>query len=378
MRRLKMGLIGGGPGSFIGAVHRIAAEMDREIELVAGAFSSDPDRSLEAGRSYGIDLSRAYPSYVAMLEAEKRREDCIDLVAVVTPNHLHFAASKAALEAGIAVMSDKPMTSNLADAQALASIAGASRTPYRLSYTYTGYPLVREARRLVAEGAIGDVRKVIVEYSQGWLAEDIETQGNKQAEWRSDPVRSGEGGCIGDIGVHAFNLAEFVSGRRVTKICADLNFVVPGRRLDDDCQILLRFDNGAPGVLISSQISVGELNGLSIRIYGSKGGLRWSQEEPNSLTLHHLDGRSEQLRAGVGVLSAETLAITRIPSGHPEGYLEAFANLYRDFAGLVRGDGDAALVPGAEDGLRSMVLISTAVSSSRAAAGWTPLSVADA
>jgi predicted dehydrogenase len=273
-------------------------------------------------------------------------------------------------------MSDKPMTATLAEAQELTRLAAQSKTAYRLTYTYTGYPLVREARRMVAAGVLGAIRKVVVEYSQGWLATAVEKSGtNKQAEWRADPKRSGEGGCIGDIGVHAFNLAEFVSGRQVKAICADLNSMVAGRVLDDDCNILLRFDNGAPGVLVASQIEIGGLNGLRLRVYGEKASLDWSQESPNRMAVNYLDGRCEWLGTGSGLLGADAQAATRLPMGHPEGYLEAFANLYRDFAKLLRGEGKAELIPGAEDGLRGMTLISTAVNSSRAGGGWTPLSV---
>jgi len=374
MRRLRMGMIGGGPGSFIGGVHRIAAELDGEIELVAGAFSADAAKSAEAGAKYGIDASRAYPSYAAMFAAEAERSDRIDFVTIATPNHVHLPAARAALSSGFAVMSDKPMTATLAEARELVRLTATAKTAYRLTYTYTGYPLVREARRMVADGTLGVIRKVVVEYSQGWLAEPVERSGtNKQAEWRSDPRRSGEGGCIGDIGVHAFNLAEFVTGRRVQAICADLNSLVAGRVLDDDCNILMRFDNGAPGVLIASQIEIGGLNGLRLRVYGDKAALDWSQELPNKLTVNYLDGRCELRRAGGGELGADAKAATRLPMGHPEGYLEAFANLYRDFAALLRGTGTAALVPAADDGLRGMALIATAVSSSRAGGGWTPL-----
>lgn len=364
-RKLRMGLIGGGPGSFIGAVHRIAAELDGEIGLVAGAFSSDPARSQAAGSRYGIDPSRAYPSYTAMLAAETSGADRIDFVTIATPNNLHLTVAKAALEAGVAVMSDKPMTATYAEACELASVIAAARVPYRLTYTYTGYPLVREARQLVVDGVIGSVRKVVVEYSQGWLSEPIERSGNKQAEWRTDPKRAGQGGCIGDIGVHAFNLAEFVSGCRVQRISADLNSIVPGRTLDDDCNILLRFDNGAVGALICSQIALGALNGLHFRIYGDKASLEWRQEQPNVLTRYFPDGRSENRYTGAGGLGRDAVAATRLPAGHPEGYLEALANLYRDFAKLLRGADSASLLPGADAGLRGMALISTAVASSR-------------
>ncbi|WP_404478457.1 Gfo/Idh/MocA family protein [Novosphingobium sp. BL-52-GroH] len=375
MRRLRMGMIGGGPGSFIGGVHRLAAEMDRRIELVAGAFSSDPARSRAAGESYRIDPARAYDSYQEMFAAERLRDDPIDFVAVVTPNHLHLPATAAALAASFPVMSDKPMTATLDEARELAALVQATGVTYRLTYTYTGYPLVREMRQLIASGALGAIRKVVVEYAQGWLAEPLERAGNKQAEWRADPAQSGLGGCIGDIGVHAFNLAEFVTGQRVTRICADLNSMVTGRRLDDDCNVLLRFANGAPGVLIASQISVGERNGLRLRVYGETGAVHWQQENPNTLTIDTIDGRTEVRHAASGLLGADALAVTRVPTGHPEGYLEAFANLYADFAALLAGETTAPLLPDAAEGLRAMGFISTAVTSNAAGGGWTDLAL---
>ncbi|MEO7656655.1 MAG: Gfo/Idh/MocA family oxidoreductase [Sphingomicrobium sp.] len=366
-----MGMIGGGPGAFIGPVHRIAAEMDREIELVAGTFSSNPERSRAAGESYGIDPQRAYPDLGAMFAGENARQDGIDFVTIVSPNHHHLPAVRAALAAGYAVMSDKPMTATLEEARELAKLVDQSALPYALTYTYSGYPLVREARARIVAGGIGTVRKVVVEYPQGWLAGDAV---GKQAEWRVDPARSGEGGCIGDIGVHALQLAEFVTGLRVSELLADLAAVVPGRALDDDCTVLLRFENGARGVLLASQIEVGELNGLRIRAYGDKGGLVWRQEQPNSLMLHRLDGTTEIVRAGDASLCADALSRTRTPGGHPEGYLEAFANLYRDFAEVLRG-GSAPLLPGITEGLRGMAFIATAVAASRDRAGWVPLTV---
>lgn len=371
MRRLRMGMIGGGPGSFIGPVHRIAAEMDREIELVAGAFSSDPMRSAEAGEAYRIDPARAYPNVGAMLAAERARADGVDFVAVVSPNHHHLPAARAALSAGVPVMSDKPMTATLAEARELAGLVAAAGVPYGLTYTYSGYPLVREARARVAAGTLGAIRKVVVEYPQGWLAGQAS---GKQAEWRVDPARAGEGGCIADIGVHAFQLAEFVTGLKVTELLADLGAVVPGRVLDDDCSVLLRFGNGARGVLLASQIEVGELNGLRIRAYGERGGLVWRQEEPNALALHRIDGTTEIVRAGDASLGPEARARTRTPGGHPEGYLEAFANLYRDFAARLRGE-PAPLLPGVEEGLRGMAFIAAAVAASRDRAGWVPLTI---
>lgn len=364
-------MVGGGPGAFIGPVHRIAAELDREIELVAGAFSSDPARSREAGAAYRIDPARAYRDLATMLAAERARDDGIDFVAIVTPNHHHFSAAQAALAAGLPVLSDKPATATLEEAQALAALIARAKLPYALTYTYSGYPLVREARARVAAGALGAIRKVVVEYPQGWLAGGAE---GKQAAWRIDPARAGTGGCIGDIGVHAFHLAEFVTGLKVDALLADLAAIVPGRVLDDDCTVLLRFAGGARGVLMASQIAVGELNGLRLRVYGDRGGVDWRQEQPNVLVLHHADGRSEIVRAGDATLGAEARAATRLPGGHPEGYLEAFANLYRDFARLLRGEA-APLLPGIDEGLRSMAFVAIGVAASRDGAGWVKLDV---
>jgi predicted dehydrogenase len=365
-RRLRMGLVGGGPGSFIGPIHRIAAEMDRDIELVAGAFSSDPAHSAEAGAHYRIDPARAYPSLAAMLAQEADRADGIDFVAVATPNFHHLPAVRAALAAGLPVICDKPATATLAEAEAMAALVEAAGLPFALTYTYSGYPLVREARARIAAGAIGAVRKVVVEYPQGWLADEAS---GKQAEWRVDPARAGMGGCIADIGVHAFQLAEFVTGLRVTRLFADLGTVVSGRVLDDDCQLLLRFENGARGALLASQISIGERNGLRLRVYGARGGLDWRQEAPNTLVQHHLDGRTELVQAGDPSLGPAAVAASRTPGGHPEGYLEAFANLYRDFARQVRGE-PGSLAPGMADGLRGMRLIDTAVRASANDLGW--------
>jgi predicted dehydrogenase len=364
-----MGMIGGGPGSFIGPIHRIAAELDREIELVAGAFSSDAERSRQAGDSYRIDPARAYPSLDAMLAEEKARGDGIDFVCIVSPNFHHLPAARAALAAGIPVISDKPATATLAEARELAACVEAAGLPYALTHTYSGYPLVREARARVAAGALGTIRKVVVEYPQGWLAGEAV---GKQAEWRVDPAKSGPGGCIGDIGTHAFQLAEFISGLKVTQILADLGAVVPGRPVDDDCTVLLRFENGARGVLLASQIEVGEMNGLRIRLYGEKGGLVWKQEVPNTLTLHTLDGRTEVIHAGGSQLGPDAASRTRTPTGHPEGYLEAFANLYRDFAAVLCG-GSAPLLPGIGDALRGMTFVDTAVAASKGGKGWVTL-----
>lgn len=365
-------MVGGGPGAFIGPVHRIAAELDGRIALVAGAFSSDPDRSRAAGVGYGIDPARAYPDIETMITCEARREDGIDLLCVATPNHLHLHASRLALEAGLAVMSDKPATATLAQAQELAAVVGRTGRAYALSFTYSGYPLVREARARVAAGELGAIRRIVVEYSQGWLSSPLELSGNKQAAWRTDPAKAGLGGCISDIGVHAFHLAEFVTGLPTAEICADLGHVVPGRALDDDCNVLLRFEGGARGLLTASQIATGERNNLRLRVYGEHAGLDWSQEQPDRLTINQADGRSEIIWGGSPAMGADARAASRTPAGHPEGYLEAFATLYRDFTDLIEGK-PAPLLPGISEGVRSLAFVTTAVEASAARAGWTPL-----
>lgn len=371
---LRLAMIGGGPGSFIGPVHRMAAELDGRIRLVAGVFSRDPEKNAKAATDWGVAPDRAYPDHHAMIAAERTREDGVDLVSVVTPNHLHFDVSAAALRGGLHVVSDKPATLNLAQARELADIVAASGKLYGLTYTYTGYPMVREAREIVARGDLGAVRKVVVEYSQGWLSRPLEREDNKQASWRSDPAQSGVGGCIGDIGVHAFNIAEFITGRRVERLCADVAAVVPGRDLDDDCNVLLRFAGGARGVLIASQVSAGARNGLKISVYGETGGLTWGHEDPNVLTLDWLDGPSQVLHAGSAYLGAGARAVTRLPTGHPEGFIEAFANIYRDFADAIVGRGDGRLVPDIAEGVRGMAFVERAVAASRADAGWVGLS----
>ncbi|AZS21222.1 MULTISPECIES: Gfo/Idh/MocA family protein [unclassified Caulobacter] len=370
---LRMAMVGGGPGSFIGPVHRMAAELDGRIRLVAGVFSRDPVKNAQAAAEWGVAPDRVYPDHHTMFAAERARPDGAQLVSVVTPNHLHFEVSAAALEAGLNVISDKPATLNLAEAQALAEVVAASGKQYGLTYTYTGYPMVREAREIVARGDLGVVRKVVVEYSQGWLSTPLERDtGNKQASWRADPKQSGVGGCIGDIGVHAFNIAEFITGRRVERLCADVATVVPGRGLDDDCNVLLRFEGGARGVLIASQISAGARNGLTISVYGEKGGLTWSHENPNVLTLDWLEGPSHVLHAGSGYLGSAARAVTRLPTGHPEGFIEAFATIYRDFADAIEGRA-GGLVPDINEGVRGMAFVERAVAASRDDAGWVSL-----
>ena len=368
-------MVGGGPGAFIGPVHRMAAELDGKIKLVAGAFSRDAAKNAEAARAWGVADDRAYGDYRQMIAAEQARPDGAELVAVVTPNHLHFEVAVAALRAGMHVMSDKPATLNLAEARALAREVSASGKLYGLTHVYTGYPMVREAREIVRRGDLGAVRKIVVEYAQGWLSRPIERDGDKQAGWRADPAQAGVGGAIGDIGVHAFNLAEFIGGAPVERLCADLAAVVPGRTLDDDCNVLLRFAGGARGVLIASQISAGARNGLSIKVYGETGGLAWSHERPTELTVDWLDAPSQVRHAGASYLSAPAQAASRIPTGHPEGFVEAFANLYRDFAdAILEGRSSADPVPGIAEGVRGMAFVETSVAANRQ--GWVDLEVA--
>ncbi|MDE3189125.1 MAG: Gfo/Idh/MocA family oxidoreductase [Acidobacteriota bacterium] len=371
MRKLRMGMVGGGPGAFIGPVHRMAAELDGRIEFVAGAFSQSPERSRAAAAAYRIDPARAYANYQEMIAAESSRPDPIDFVAIVTPNHLHLPVAEAALKAGLPVMSDKPATATYAEAIALEKVVATSRLPYGLTHTYAGYALVREARAICASGQLGRIRKVAVEYLQGWLSQPIEATGQKQAAWRSDPALNGPGGCIGDIGVHAFHLLEYVTGLQVTELNASLLSVVPGRRLDDDCTAILRLDNGAGGSLLASQVAAGEGNGLRLRIYGEAGSLDWRQEDPNRLRLKWLDGPEEIRHAAGRYLSDDARAVTRLPGGHPEGYIEAFAVLYREFADALtawKGGSEASLpetLPGIVAGVRGMRFIDRAIQSSR-------------
>ena len=375
MRRCRMAMMGGGPGSFIGPVHVMAAQLDGDIELVAGAFSSRPEKSAEAGRNYRIAPERTYRNYPEMLAREPLQPGGADFVAIVTPNVLHFDAARDALRAGFHVVSDKPATATLREAVALRDEVNRSRKLYVLTHTYTGYPLVREARDICRSGAIGDIRKVVVEYTQGWLSERLELSGNRQAAWRTDPARAGAGGCIGDIGVHAFNLVEYVTAQNVAAVSAVLSCIAPGRALDDDCNVLLRLGNGAPGVLHASQIAIGERNRLELRVYGSKGSIGWKQEEPNRLTVHWPDRPTETRHAGCGYLGGSARQATRLPAGHPEGYIEAFANIYRDFAGLLRrrGEGDeqawSDTLCGIEAAVRGMTFIERAIESS-ARSAW--------
>jgi predicted dehydrogenase len=374
-----MGMAGGGTGALIGAVHRIAAAIDGQIELVCGAFSSDAQRSICSGRELFLAEQRCYGDYVEMIRTESALppQERMQFVAIVTPNHRHFPIARLALEHGFHVMSDKPATFSLGECLELRDVVRTTGLLDGLTPTYTGYPMVKEARELVASGRLGTVRKIVVEYPQGWLADRIEDTGQKQASWRLDPARAGLSSCMGDIGVHAANLAEYVSGLLITHMCADLHSFVAGRTLDDDGSILLRFEKGARGVLMASQISVGEENSLRIRLYGEKGGLEWAQQEPNTLWLKWNDQPTQVLRTAGGYLGAAAKANTRTPGGHPEGYLEAFANLYRTFASQIRirhsgGETDTltADLPGIEEAVRGMAFIEHAVAASAGDTKW--------
>ena len=374
---LRLGMVGGGEGAFIGAVHRMAAALDGDWRLVAGAFSTDEGRNQRTGAQLALDPARVYPTIEAMLTGEQAlpADARIDAVAIVTPNHLHAPMAIAALDAGFHVFCEKPMAMSVAEAEAIARSAKASGRHFGLAFTYSGYPLVEEARARIARGELGDIRLVQVEYLQGWLSQPIDNGGNKQAEWRTDPARAGIGGCLGDIGTHAFHLAEHVSGRRVTALSADLSIHVSGRRLDDNVAALLRFDGDARGTLKASQVAAGEENGLKLRVYGSLGGLEWAQMEPNTLTLRWLDRPAEAVRAGGPGLGDSTMLLLRTPAGHPEGYVEAFGNLYRGFAAAIRGEAGPAF-PGVPDGLRTMRFVEAMVASSKSDEKWTPLNLA--
>jgi predicted dehydrogenase len=383
-RKLRMGMVGGGRGAFIGAVHRMAATIDGQIELVCGAFSGDPQRSRDSGADLFLPRERCYGTFEEMMVAEAALpvDQRMDFVTIVTPNHVHFPAAKVALEHGFHVVSDKPATFNLNEAVELGKIIEKTGLLYALTHNYTGYPMVKEARDIVRSGRLGKIRKIVVEYPQGWLATRLEESGQKQASWRTDPARSGAAGCLGDIGTHAENLAEYITGLHIEELAADMTAFVEGRKLDDDANLLLRFTDGAKGLLHASQISVGEENNLNIRIYGEKGGLEWHQQEPNTLLLKWPDRPTEILRTGSGGLGDAAKSATRIPAGHPEGYLEAFANIYRNFAGHLRAtwehrtpDTNAFDYPKISDGIRGMAFIEAAVESSRHNARWTKLPV---
>lgn len=367
---IRMGMVGGGQGAFIGEVHRLSARLDGKIELVCGAFSRSAENCIATGASLGLNAERCYADFDAMFQEEAKRpeHERMEFVSIVTPNHVHFPVAKAALEAGFHVLSDKPATLNLAEAKHLAKIVKSSGKAYGLTHTYLGYPLVGEAKRIVNAGGIGKIRKVYVEYIQGWLATDID---NKQAEWRTDPARSGGSGCMGDIGTHAHNLAEYITGKRMTHVAADLSVFVDGRRLDDDGSALFRMEDGVKGTLSASQICVGKENSLSIRVYGETGGLEWAQEDPNTLTRTFLDQPTQILRAAQGYLHADTQAGFRTPPGHPEGYLEAFANIYLDFAKALRGT--SVSQTGIDGGVRGMAFVEALLESSANHSAWTEI-----
>lgn len=374
MQRVRYGMVGGGEGAFIGAVHRMAARLDDAWELVCGAFSSSAEKSRRSGAALGLTPQRCYDNFEQMMarEAALPAAQRMQCVVIVTPNRTHLPVARAALAHGFHVLSDKPATASLAECNELAASLRAARLQYGLTHPYTGYPMIREARARIARGELGTVRKVLVEYLQGWLAAPIEREGHKQAAWRTDPAEAGASCCMGDIGVHAFQLAEFVSGLTVQKISADLHSVVAGRKLDDDGAVLLRFTGDASGVLMASQVCTGEENNLRLRIYGDRAGIDWHQMEPNSLWLKPIDGPAQLLRTGVAGTGETAAAAQRTPSGHPEGYIEAFANIYREFAAQLQGK-TVDTVPGITDALRGMAFVETAVASSAAGNQWREL-----
>jgi predicted dehydrogenase len=377
--RIRLGMVGGGAGAFIGAVHRIAARLDDRFELVAGALSSDPERAMLSGAELGLTPDRTYGSYADMAKREARLKNGIEAVAIVTPNHIHYPAAREFLRRGIHVICDKPLTATLADAKKLVKLVEKGDSLFILTHNYTGYPMVREARERIRTGELGELRLVHVEYVQDWLAEPIEQTGQKQAAWRTDPARSGLGGSTGDIGTHAFNLAEFVSGLELESLSSDVHTFVEGRRLDDNAHVMLRFRGGAKGMLWCSQVAVGQENGLRLRIYGTEGGLEWAQEHPNHLTLARL-GEPPQLitRAGPGS-GAAAARMSRTPSGHPEGYLEGFANIYSEAAAAIlaaregRKADPEVIYPSVYEGLRGVEFVAACIASSKRNGAWVPL-----
>lgn len=383
MKKIRMGMVGGGEGAFIGAIHRIAAALDGQIELVCGAFSSDAQRSKHSGRALYLPEERCYASYdeMFMREALLPEDERMEFVAIVTPNHLHFPIAKLAIEHGFHVMSDKPATLNLAEAFALKNTLEKHDVLYGLTHTYTGYPLIKQAKHLIEQGELGNIVKIIVEYSQGWLANKAD-EDSKQASWRLDQSKSGISCCMGDIGVHAANLVEYVSALEITELCADLTATVAGRTLDDDGTVMLKFSNGAKGVLLASQIAIGDENNLKLRIYGDKKSLEWSQLEPNSLLLKSNEQATQIIRTGVGTMSPAAEQAMRTPAGHPEGYLEAFGNIYHNFARQIRAhknyqtcDNNTFDVPGIEQAIRGMAFIENVVKASQSEVKWQPFSL---
>ena len=378
-------MVGGGQGAFIGAVHRIAAFLDGEIELVCGAFNSNSERSIASGKSLYLPVNRCYSSYQEMFaqEALLPAEQRMEFVAIVTPNHLHFPVAKMAIEHGFHMMSDKPATFDLAEALQLKSILEEHNTLYGLTHTYNGYPLVKQAKHMIEQGELGNIVKIVVEYTQGWLASKSD-EGSKQASWRLDPKQSGISCCMGDIGVHAANLAEYVSGLEIRSMCADLTATVSGRTLDDDGTVMLKFSNGAKGVLLSSQISIGDENNLRLRIYGDQKSIEWSQLAPNTLLLKSNSEPTQIIRTGVGEMCDAALQAIRTPAGHPEGYLEAFANIYQNFVKQIRAfqqnlpcDNKSFDVPGINEAIRGMAFIENTVAASKSEVKWHTFSLAD-
>lgn len=377
-------MVGGSLDAFIGEVHRKAAAMDGKFDLVCGAFSSSPEKSKQTGEALGLDAARVYGSYKEMIDAESKlnENERMEAVSIVTPNHVHFEPAKVALENGFHVIIDKPLAFSLDEAKELKNIVEKTGNILALTHTYTGYPMVKEASHYIAEGKLGPIRKVYVEYPQGWLSTPLEKEGNKQAEWRTDPERSGAGGAIGDIGTHAANLAEYVTGLEITEICADVNISVKDRKLDDDSAALLKFNNGASGVLIATQIAAGEENNLKLRVYGGKAGLEWTHTDPNTLLFKPLTDPHQILRAGTGYLSDVAASNTRTPPGHPEGYLEAFANIYLAFHDAVVDYKNGNLksideydFPNVHDGVRGMAFVDTMLASNESDKKWTPFKV---
>ncbi|MDP0501292.1 MAG: Gfo/Idh/MocA family oxidoreductase [Verrucomicrobiota bacterium JB022] len=379
-RKLRMGMVGGGRGAFIGEVHRMASRLDGQIELVAGAFSSDPERARQSGEDLFVDPGRVYTSYeeMAAKEAALPEGQRIDFVSIVTPNHLHYPVARCFLQHGFHVVCDKPVTHRMEDAVALRDLVRQSGRLFALTHNYTGYPMVREARERVSRGELGELVKVVVEYTQGWLLGNVEAEGNKQAAWRTDPKLAGAAGCLGDIGTHAENLVHYVTGQKIAQVSADFTTLVPGRQLEDDAQLFLRYENGMKGLLFASQVSAGEENALRLRVYGTKASLEWRQEDPNELILKFPDQPRQILKTGNGYLSPHAQAGSRIPPGHPEAFLEAFANLYREFARAVRDrqadrDDGPYDFPTVEDGLEGLRFIATAVESAAHDSRWTKM-----
>ena len=374
MSKIKLGMVGGGKGSFIGEVHRMAARLDDRYELIAGALSADAKIAEESALSINLDKSRSYSSYETMAEVESSLESGIDVVAIVTPNHLHAKIAEIFLSKGIHVICDKPLTTNLSDAEYLASIVKKSGLIFTVTYNYSGYPMVRQAREMIQNNDLGELRAVQIEYAQDWLATGIENTGHKQALWRTNPEKAGMGGAIGDIGTHAFHLSEFVTGLRVRTLLADLDSFVTGRKLDDNASILMEYTNGAKGMLWVSQIAAGKENGLKIRIYGSNAGLEWAQENPNFLKFSPLGESPRTLSRGGPCTGSLAGNATRIPSGHPEGFIEGFANIYSDCADLIVAHKTSSqiesLAPTVNDGFRGMQFIETAVKSSQSGSAW--------